>query len=237
MGSTRSTFAAVVALAGISLSAGVAYAQGEDPIGALLENPRPATPAPSPSSSAGAPIGQSPAPRPVTPAPPRSRVSPPITPPPTPLRPRSNRDLPTIASKPVFLDAPNTLGAPLTAEERSYEARLRASFESAQGLQGPLDGGWVLSGRGSGEIYALRFVDRGASQLEAAWRDLRRPGAIAGSGFVDSVERSGGGVTLRFTPRRGAPPTVITLSAGANGQWQGDLVEDGAPRGVVMRRR
>lgn len=252
MGWTFRQSAAVITGAGLwALSAGAVLAQVEDPIGALLDSAQapmttaPAQPAPAqtaaPAPTAApvqtAPAAAPPAPSPVTPPSQRGRVSAPITPPPTPLSPRSNRDRPTIASQPVFLDAPDPLGAPLNAEERSYEARLRASFESAQGLQGPLDGGWVLSAANSGDLYAMRFVDRGSDALEAAWRDLRRPGALDASGFVDNVQRAAGQVVLRFTPRRGAPPTVITLNSAGDGLWSGELVEDGAPRGVVMRRR
>ena len=242
-------FTAPFTALGIALLAGAAVpgaaaAQVEDPIGALLDNPPAAAPVTPPPPAASAPVITAP---PTTPAPaasptPAAVTPPPPTPTPPPASPsrapvRADRDRPTIASQPVFLDAPDPLGAPLSAEERSYEARLRASFDSAQGLQGPLDGGWALAAAGGGDLYALRFVDRGAGALEAAWRDLRRPGALDGSGFVDSVERIGGRVTLRFTPRRGAPPTVITLTAAGEGQWTGDLIEDGAPRGVVLRRR
>ena len=231
-------------------AAGSAHGQTsvEDPIGALLDNPpaqtaaqpeAPVVTAPAATPPTAPSAASAPPPAPVRPAPVASRppVSPPITPSPPPLPARTDRDRPTIATQPVFLDAPDPLGAPLNDEERNYEARLRASFESAQGLQGPLDGGWALAAASGGDLYALRFVDRGSGDLEAAWRDLRRPGALDGSGFVDHVERLGGRVTLRFSPRRGAPPTVITLSAGGDGQWSGELVEGGAPRGVVMRRR
>jgi len=250
------TFRPLAALcAGLCLAAGSAHGQTpvEDPIGALLDNPPPLPASPNPAQDetpiVTAPTAPQPAappaaasaqaPTPVRPAPVvrRPPVSPPITPSPPPLPARTDRDRPTIATQPVFLDAPDPLGAPLNDEERNYEARLRASFESAQGLQGPLDGGWALAAASGGDLYALRFVDRGSGDLEAAWRDLRRPGALDGSGFVDHVERLGGRVTLRFSPRRGAPPTVITLSAGGDGQWSGELVEGGAPRGVVMRRR
>ncbi|MDP2215267.1 MAG: hypothetical protein Q8J81_15590, partial [Phenylobacterium sp.] len=157
----------------------------------------------------------------------------PSAPAPPPV-PRPDR---TIASQPVFLDERQAVAGQLSAEERSYEERLRASYNSAQGLQGPLDGGWSLETIAGQDLYALRFVDRGSGPLEGAWRDARRPGALDGYGFLDSIDRSGGRVTLRFTPRRGAPPAVITLTAAPSGQWSGEMIEDGAPRSVVMRRR
>ena len=137
----------------------------------------------------------------------------------------------------MFLDERRAVAGELTAEERSYEARLRASFDSAQGLQGPLDGGWMLSMASGADLYALRFVDRGSGALEGAWRDARRPGALDGFGFLDNIERSGGKVTLRFSPRPGAPPTVITLSSSGQEQWSGEMIESGTPRSVTLRRR
>ncbi len=222
------------------LAAAPAMAQSADPIGDLLGGegplataPPPAPePAPEPASTAPPPTA-TPAPTPAPAPRPQARPAPPPTAIQAPL-PRPER---TIASQPVFLDERQAVAGQLSAEERSYEARLRASYESAQGLQGPLDGGWALMTAAGQDLYALRFVDRGSGPLEGAWRDARRPGALDGFGFLDHIERRGGQVTLRFTPRRGAPPTVITLSAAAEGQWSGDMVEDGAPRTVVMRRR
>jgi hypothetical protein len=211
----------------VVLAAGSALAQTADPIGDLLGGDGPLATAPTPEP-APQPAPTPPTPAPAAPAP--ARPAPLVqTPAPRPER--------TIASQPVFLDERQAVAGQLSAEERSYEERLRASYDSAQGLQGPLDGGWALMTAGGQDLYALRFVDRGSGPLEGAWRDARRPGALDGFGFLDSIERRGGQVTLRFTPRRGAPPTVITLSAAAEGQWSGDMVEDGAPRTVVMRRR
>ncbi|MAK81615.1 hypothetical protein [Phenylobacterium sp.] len=233
----RPVIAALLALA----AAGPALAQSADPIGDLLGGDGPlatappaapeTAPAPTPTPSpAATPTPTPAAPPPASAAPAGVRPAPVVqTPAPRPAR--------TIASQPVFLDERQAVAGQLSAEERSYEERLRASFDSAQGLQGPLDGGWALMTAAGQDLYALRFVDRGSGPLEGAWRDARRPGALDGFGFLDHIERRGGQVTLRFTPRRGAPPTVISLSAAAEGQWSGDMLEDGAPRSVVMRRR
>ncbi|MEH6676620.1 hypothetical protein [Phenylobacterium sp.] len=223
------------------LMATPALAQERDPIGDLLNGDGPVstappsaeaapvvtpTPTPAPTSTPSPPPAATPAPRPA-PAPIPTVI--PRTPPPRPSD--------TIASQPVFLDERRAVAGELTPEERSYEARLRASFDSAQGLQGPLDGGWMLSMASGAELYALRFVDRGSGALEGAWRDARRPGALDGFGFLDNIERSGGKVTLRFSPRPGAPPTVITLSSAGQDQWSGEMIESGTPRSVTLRRR
>lgn len=223
-------------------AAGGAAAQENDPIGALLANP-PAPPAessptPAPESAPAGAVNGAPALDPPPQPEPPVAAARPSNPAPQPPPPRvADRSAPTIASNPVFLDERDRLGSGLTAEERSYEARMRASYESAQGLQGPLDGSWALVTSGGVELYALRFVDRGSGPLEGAWRDTRRPGALDGSGFLDDVDRQGTQVTLRFSPRRGAPPSVATLSAAGDGAWTGQLIEDSVPRNVVLRRR
>ncbi|WP_300574407.1 hypothetical protein [Phenylobacterium sp.] len=225
-------------LAGLLLAALLttpALAQERDPIGDLLNGDGPVSTAPAlaPAEVAPTPPAPIPAPAPVATPSPRPAPAPvPTVIPRTPPRPSE-----TIASQPVFLDQRRAVAGELTPEERSYEARLRASFDSAQGLQGPLDGGWMLSMASGADLYALRFVDRGSGALEGAWRDARRPGALDGFGFLDNIERSGGKVTLRFSPRPGAPPTVITLSAAGQDQWSGEMIENGAPRNVTMRRR
>lgn len=222
------------------LAAGSAQAQEADPIGDLLGAGGPVATAPPtvtelPAQSSPPPPATSVAQPP--PAQPRPAAAPSPAPAPVIAPPAVRRPEATIASQPVFLDERQAVAGQLSAEERSYEERLRASYNSAQGLQGPLDGGWVLLTLAGQDLFALRFVDRGSGPLEGAWRDSRRPGAHDGFGFLDEVDRRGGAVTLRFSPRQGAPPTVITLSATPDGHWSGDLTENGVPRSVVMRRR
>jgi hypothetical protein len=119
----------------------------------------------------------------------------------------------------------------------NYDARLRASFASAQGLQGPLDGGWTLSAVDGGDLYSFQLVDRGGGALEGAWSDLRRVGALGvGSGFLDDVQRYGSQLTLRFAPDGGSGGAVATLTAGLDGRWSGDLTDRGQRRAVVLRR-
>ena len=101
-------------------------------------------------------------------------------------------------------------------------------------MQGPLDGSWSLKTGGS-ELYDLQLVDTGSGKLEGAWRDPRRRGATDASGFIDTISRIGGQLTIRFTPRPGAEPIVITLTS-ASGGWSGELTERGERRPVTMRR-
>ena len=148
----------------------------------------------------------------------------PYTPPP---RPR--------LSAPVHVEETGkTADAPPTLRDMAYEARIRSSFASAEGFQGPLDGGWTLSADGR-DLYALQLVDQ-RDRLEGVWRDVRRKGSLNASGLVDDIQRQGSQLTLRFTPAPGAPTAVATLHDAGAGRWTGELTEGGARRSVTLRR-
>ena len=138
-------------------------------------------------------------------------------------------------SAPVHLEETGkTPDSPPTVRDMAYENRIRSSFASAEGFQGPLDGGWTMSADGQ-ELYSLQIVDR-RDRLEGVWRDLRRKGALNASGLVDEMERQGNGLTLRFTPSAGAPATVAVLHDSGAGNWTGELTERGRRRSVSLRR-
>ena len=122
-----------------------------------------------------------------------------------------------------------------TVTDLAYESRLRASSASAQRFQGPLDGGWTLAAAGS-DLYALQLVDRGNGVVEGAWRDLRRRGALSGSGFVDQIETQAGDLTLRFTLASGALVEAV-LHAAHDGAWTGEFVEAGERRPARLSRK
>jgi hypothetical protein len=203
-----------------------------DVLASAPATPPPAAPAPPPPALASAP----------PPQPPLDYARPPAAAPPsyTPYSPGPAiaslpRPRPLTSRAPVHIDElGKTPERPPTAVEMGYEQRLRASFSSAQGLQGPLDGSWVLSGP-EGDLYSLELVDRTSGVLEGAWRDLRRPGAINASGFVDDIQRYGGQLTLRFYPH-GREPAVATLMAGVDGRWRGELTDRGARKSVTLKR-
>jgi hypothetical protein len=125
-------------------------------------------------------------------------------------------------------DAPPSLGA------MAYDSRIRSSFASAESFQGPLDGGWTLSEKPGGDYYALQIVDR-RDRLEAVWRNVRRVGSLNASGMVDDIQRTGGGLTLRFTEAP-APAAVVTLREAPGGLWAGQLVRGDAVISVTLRR-
>jgi hypothetical protein len=113
------------------------------------------------------------------------------------------------AAIPLMAPPPQLAGA-------AYDSRIKASLISAQSFQGPLDGGWRLEGAG-GAAYDLQLVDRNDGALQGAWRDLRRPGALDASGFVDVIARDGAALRLSFGGR------TAELTPGPGGTWIGAL--------------
>lgn len=190
---------------------------GGDPIGALLD-------APSPEPRA-APVVASPAPPPAAPW---------IAPTPAPYTAPPPAD--AAGMKPVFVDEiGRTPDGPPTPTDQTYEARLRASFASAQGLQGPLDGRWTLSAAGE-DLYALQLVDAGGAPLEGAWRDVRRAGVVEASGFLSDIQRAGSTLTFQFQPKAGGPVLSAAMTPTADGGWTGELHDGAARRPATMRR-
>ena len=139
---------------------------------------------------------------------------------------------PAVAQRLDIQDTGKGADRPTTAD-LAYESRIRASVASAQSFQGPLDGGWTLAAADGGALYVLQLSDRGTGVVEGAWRDPRRPGAIAATGLIDQVEAAGGTVTLRF----GDGSRVAVLRAGADGGWVGELSEPEGQRPVVLKKR
>ena len=221
-----------------------------DPIGSILDQideetaetqgtapaaPPPATPGPAPSApppaAATVPLPQSTFPYASVPP------SAPVYAPPAYSPPPSYASRRPQLSAPVNIDDyDKTPEAPLNSVEQNYENRLRASFASAQGLQGPMDGGWTLAGRDGRALYALLLVDKNQASLEGAWRDTRRPGVAEASGFFSDIQRIGGQINATFYPRPGGGAAVLSLTAAANGQWSGELDEGGRRIPVTLKR-
>uniref|UniRef100_B0T6B8 Uncharacterized protein n=1 Tax=Caulobacter sp. (strain K31) TaxID=366602 RepID=B0T6B8_CAUSK len=122
-----------------------------------------------------------------------------------------------------------------TAE--AYDLRIKGSILAAQGLQGPLDGGWAIDGADGATLYALQIVDKvgGYDGLEGAWRDVRRIGAVGSTGLIDFVDRSSDGFLARFTPRPGQLAT-LDLRPRGDGTWSGKLNESGVETLVTAHR-
>jgi hypothetical protein len=127
-------------------------------------------------------------------------------------------------------------GAYLPTAE-AYDLRIKGSILAAQGLQGPLDGAWTISGPDGTALYDLQIVDPvgGYGALEGAWRDVRRVGAVGSTGLIDFVDRSTGDFLTRFAPRPGLLSTLALRPRG-DGTWSGKLNENGVDTAVTARR-
>ena len=119
----------------------------------------------------------------------------------------------------------------------AYDLRIKGSIVAAQGLQGPLDGGWTVTGADGTTLYDLQIVDPvgGYGALEGAWRDVRRVGAVGSTGLIDFVDRSTGDFLTRFSPRPGQLAT-LDLTPRGDGSWAGKLNENGVDTPVTARR-
>lgn len=200
---------ALIAAGIAALAAAPALAQPADPIDALLRGPARADPEEPDTAATGSTVDTDPA----APDLPRPYVPP---------RPR--------LTEPVFIhETGKAPDGPASPADQAYDSRLRSSAAAVRGYQGPMEGAWTLSAGGR-EVYALQLVDRNG-YVEGAWRDLRRTGALEGSGFIDEIERAGGDVTFRF-----AAGTVAVLHA-AEGRWTGRLTEAGHTETVTLSRR
>ncbi|EJL25704.1 hypothetical protein PMI01_04258 [Caulobacter sp. AP07] len=158
-----------------------------------------------------------------------------------PLPPHKPTILPIPAPEPPPGQAPAQAAGAVpggympTAE--AYDLRIKGSILAAQGLQGPMDGAWSLTGPDGTALYDLQIVDPagGYGGLEGAWRDLRRPGTVGSTGLIDFVDRSTGELAARFSPRPGQLATV-TLRPRGDGAWVGALNENGVDTAVTARR-
>ena len=198
---------AAMALALLAAATAAAQPPPADPIDALLRRGVPADPGEPDTAATGARVDSDP----IAPAAPAA----------APRRPA--------LTKPVRIEqtgkSPDGPPSPAAA---AYDSRLTSSKASAQGFQGPMDGGWTLIAGGR-ELYILQLTDRNGA-VEGAWRDPRRPGALDASGFIDQVQRAGDDLTVRI----GA--VTMTLHA-ADGRWSGELSERGRTELVSLRRR
>jgi hypothetical protein len=208
-----------------------------DPIGSILDQVDEETaetlgaPPPTPTAPTVAPAYVPPPAPPPAERPAVVSLPPAYTPPPPPAPRRP------LLGRPVTIDEyDKTPEGPLNAVERSYESRLRSSFASAQGMQGPMDGAWVLRARSGETLYSFLLVDKGGGALEGAWRDPRRRGSPDASGFLVAIQRVGAQVTASFYPQPGGGVATLMLNPGSGGEWTGDLLQGRDSTAVTLRR-
>ena len=142
-----------------------------------------------------------------------------------------------LLDKPVMIDETGkSPDGPPTPLDLGYESRIRASVAAAQGLQGPLDGGWTVRSTYGVAVMTLQLVDRGNGygQLEGAWRSL--DGQVSKVGLIDSLDRQPVVLTIRITKSPGKPTTVLTLVPTSDGGWTGEVSDEYGVHQVTMKR-
>ncbi len=144
----------------------------------------------------------------------------------------------TVRDRPVMVDELGvTPELPPGPAALGYDARIRASSDAAEGLQGPLDGGWIVTGADGRDLVVLQLVDPGdgSGRLEGAWRDLTTPDGVEPVGLINSMERGVTDLTVRFQPR-GAGGVILQIHPDAKGDWSGQMFDNGQATPVTMRR-
>jgi hypothetical protein len=119
------------------------------------------------------------------------------------------------------------------------DARVGASFNAAESLQGPLDGSWTLVSASGQAIFAFQLVDRpgGHDPVEGVWRDLRRPATPGDIGFIDRLIRAPDGLSIQLDATPGQPTVAVTLRLDpTTGAWSGTMRENGVEAPVKLRR-
>ena len=123
---------------------------------------------------------------------------------------------------------------------------VESAYRAAQARRGSLDGRWRLSDGAGAPLFDFQLSDPGAApspasadpdhpQIEGAWRDLRREGALAASGFLASVQRDG--ETLELTFAEGPRTMRIRLKPASGPGWSGELDEGAGPKPVFLDRQ
>jgi hypothetical protein len=110
-------------------------------------------------------------------------------------------------------------------------ARIAASAEAAQALQGPFDGAWALRDPHGRTLWLFQIVDPvGGGSPAGAWRE---PGPGGASGSVDEITRTPDGLTLVFARPGHALPIRLRLQM-SGGDIVGWISGRGRPRFVHL---
>jgi hypothetical protein len=145
-----------------------------------------------------------------------------------------------VPTAPVTVEAwRGALEGPKPPAQQLYEQGVRGAFAAEQALQGPLDGQWTVSAADGGPaLWSLLLNDAGGADqpVEGAWRDLRKGSGPDAAGVLDTVERDGAGLTVRFHAPAAGPGLTLRLKPEGPGRWTGALERDGRRTPVVMTR-
>ncbi len=125
----------------------------------------------------------------------------------------------------------------LAAPAPDVGARIHASDQAAQALQGPLDGAWTLTEAGGRGLYAFQLVDPvGGGPLQGAWRDLRGHAPHADMGVFTDLRREGDTLRVVLPAHGDEPASGIRLRRTSSDLWRGRMSGDPAAHMVMLHR-
>ena len=161
---------------------------------------------------------------------------------------------PAAAVQPVQTAPPSARVAPSdeegppasNAQAGVGESQIRTGFQAAEATRGSLDGRWRLALDDGQVLYVFQFSDSGGApdprattpmspQIEGAWRDMRRPDGLNGSGMFETVRRNGADISILFDEGDPPQPQTLTLQP-LGGAWSGELLIAGVRTRVTMTR-
>lgn len=180
-------------------------------------------------------------------APPAPVYTPPVPPPgprpfempaAVPIEPVPYAPQVVLPTEPVSLDGyRRQYEPPPDVIELRYARGVEETADRAQDRFGPLDGLWRVTMDGGAPLLMLALHDPGAfdSEIEGAWRDLRRRGAVGASGVLVSCTRDGGALTIMYYEPGATEPSTLRLFREPDERWRGVLqTRAGASVPVLM---
>lgn len=152
-----------------------------------------------------------------------------------------------LTASPLPAPAPDDSAPAEPLADEANGATVDQAYAAAQSRQGPLDGRWRLSDAGGAPLFDFQLTDPGdrpsprtsytaRPQIEGAWRDLRRDGALGGAGVLTIVQREGDKLVIAFGEPGPAHPIQVILHRTATGGWSGEMAEVGATTIVFLER-
>ncbi len=115
----------------------------------------------------------------------------------------------------------------------AFDARMAASAEAAERLQGDLDGHWILVNARGRPLFVFEISDPpgGAAPLAAGWRAADG----AGLGVVQAIARTGRRLKLAFAVD--GRSVRLDLRRRDARRWRGWLMQDDRRREACLERR
>jgi hypothetical protein len=157
---------------------------------------------------------------------------------PQPYAPSTGGPPPSEVTAPVVVEHyVRSYERPRDEIEQAYDRGVRQHFDNEQGLMGPLDGVWTVTGANGEALYVVVVNEPGMNGgIEAAWRDLHKGHGANAAGVAEYCVRDGQALSLEFQQDDRVRRTSLRLRRSADGQWRGELDDQGRRQTVTLVR-